>query len=117
MIGLRGCCILMSKQNKFKEDKYYNEILQCYSSKSRNEKEKEIWKNSKLIELMGFLQDDEFQERVRADKLVQNSIIILLALFDDLAPDYYNKIGTDSKLISTAEKRELKEVLLSELSN
>ncbi len=117
MIGLRSCSIVMSKQKKFEEERYYNEILQCFSSENRSENEKGIWKYSKLIELMSFLRDEDTQESVRANKLVQNTIILLLALFDDLAPDYYSKIGTDSKLISNAEKKELKEALLSELAN
>ena len=107
----------MNEEKQFEENEYYNEILQCYSSEDKDEKEKEIWKNTKLIELMNMLKDKEFQERNKENKLVQNSIYLLLALFDDLSPDYCSKIGKDSELIPEKEKRELKNTLLYEISD
>lgn len=115
MIELKGCCFAMDKQDDFEEDEYYDEILGYFTSDEVEEKEKEVWKNSKLVELMELIgKSEKGSDNLEAQNLVQNAIILLLALSDNNTPDFYDQIGKDAKSISNEEYELLKRELRSE---
>ncbi|MFX0136430.1 MAG: hypothetical protein ACFFDN_22505 [Candidatus Hodarchaeota archaeon] len=98
------------------ELEYYMDIIEKYRIKDMNPKETEIWKNKSLIKLMELLEKSksiEELDRIKNRKLVTNSLILIISLFEDLPPDLFDNQGKDTSELSSEDR----DILLSKLKD
>ena len=101
----------MTQNNEDIESNYYNSIIDFFQNKRFDKVSTEIWKDKMLIKLMNVL------ERTQNRDLVRNAILIILSLFEDLPPDFYNNQGKSSASLSPQDKESFKTILKAELYN
>jgi hypothetical protein len=84
----------------------YDKILNCYLKHKGNRSMIEMCKNRSIIRLM-----DKLRQR-NDRRLVQNTLLLVLSLYDDHPPDLYSSLGKD---VDTLNDKKEKRELLSEL--
>lgn len=99
--------IMTQNSDDFELD-YYQNILDFFQNKQFDKTSKEIWISKTYIKLMKVL------ERTQNKEYVKNAILILLSLFEENAPDFYNNQGINSNNIAPEERRSFKTILKSE---
>ena len=100
--------MIMTQNNNDIELDYYQNIIDYFENKQIDRVSTEIWKSKTYIKLMKVL------ERTQNKEYVRNAILMILSLFEDKPPDFYNNQGTDSNSLNSEERKSLKTILKSE---
>ena len=88
---------------------YYNNILNQYNDISLDKQERDILKYRIYMNLMDLLADP------KNTTLVKNSILLMLSLFEDIPPDFYNNQGLKVNKLSRKDRKILFSNLKGEL--
>ena len=75
----------------------YTKIINCYLKHQGDRQKLEHCKHRSLIKLMDIVDRKE-------ERLIQNALIIVLALFDEIPPDLAGTIGSDLSSLSRRER-------------
>jgi hypothetical protein len=94
----------------------YNEIIDCFLKSKNDEKKKELCKDHSIIKLMD-LWDRRKELFFREKELLKNSLIFILALFEDEmhTPDVFSSIGKDFSSLENREREEFISILREEI--
>ena len=103
--------MIMTQNNEDIESDCYNSIIDFFQNRRVDKISTEIWKSKTFIKLMKVL------ERTQNRDLVRNAILIIISLFEDLPPDFYNNQGKNPASLSPQDKERFKTILKSELYN
>jgi hypothetical protein len=98
------------------ELEYYMDIIENFRIKDMDPVETEKWKNKSLIKLMELLEQSknvEELDRTKNRKLVTNSLILIISLFEDLPPDIFDNQGKETSELSSEDR----DILLSQLKD
>ena len=91
----------------------YTKIINCYLKNQNDRQKLEQCKHQSLIKLMKVMDRKE-------ERLIQNALIIVLALFDEIPPDLAGTTGSDLSLLSKREKelalKKIEDEIFSRLS-
>lgn len=87
------------------EAEYYSDLMKQFSYIRNNIYQRELWKNEKIIELM------KISEKKCYHKFMQNSLIIIMSLFNN---DFIDSYECESKIIDDLAESD-KQLLLSTL--
>ena len=98
----------MTQNNNDIEPDYYQNIIDYFENKQIDRVSTEIWKSKTYIKLMKVL------ERTKNKEYVRNAILMILSLFEEKPPDFYNNQGSDSNSLNPEEKKSFKTILKSE---
>ena len=90
------------------EFEYYSSIVEFFHNPNPNKESIEIWKDKAFIDLMRVL------ERTTKKEFVQNSILLILSLFEKNPPDIYGSRGTNVNSMGNGEKKSYISILKSE---
>ena len=102
--------MLMNNSNNCEdtEFEYYSSIIEFFRNPNPNKEAIEIWKDKSFIDLMRVL------ERSTKKEFVQNSILLILSLFEKNPLDIYASRGTNVNSIGNGEKKSYISILKSE---
>ena len=87
-----------SEAKELLEEDHYFHILDFFESYKNDSELQEIWKDHFLVKLM------RLPENMKFKKVVENSIIIILSLFNDMPADFYGSIGKEIYKIPLSER-------------
>ena len=90
---------------------HYTKMVDYFQNKINDPKQAEEWKYKALNRLMQLLECTE------DEKFVQNSLIVLMAMTEDLPSDIYNSRGTHVTRLSVEEKEIYMSILKQEFLN
>ena len=101
----------MTYHNHDTELSYYSEIIDFFETSHSDPYEIEIWRSQQLIKLM-----DDLKHRRKTRDVVINSIIIINALLEEVAPaDSFHPRGENLEDLPLEEKSFFKNALKKEL--
>ena len=92
------------------------DIIENFRYKDTDPVETEIWKNKSLIKLMELLEQSknvEALDRTKNRRVVSNSLILIISLFEDLPPDMFDNQGQDTSELSLEDR----DILMSQLKD
>lgn len=84
------------------ETKYYSDLMKQFSYIRSDVYQRELWRDEKIIELM------KISEKIEYHKFIQNTLILIMALFND---DFIDSYECESKIINDLEESDRQRLL------
>jgi len=107
----------IEKSRVIQETDIYDKVLDLFLRYMKDCDDTLISKKIDVIKLINFLQSsNNYSNAIEKMKIIQNTLVLLQALFDDKYPDYFNCIGKDASCLTRQEREMLKREIIKILS-
>lgn len=106
--------MIVGESKNFEEMDIYDKVLDLFLKYKRECNDTIYSKKIDVVKLIEFLQNAEFySSAVEKMKIIQNTLVLIEALFDEKYADYFNCIGKDACCLTPKEKVVLKREIIS----
>ena len=112
-----GLLMIVEKSRVIQETEIYDKVLDLFLKYLKECENTLTSKKIDVIKLINFLQSsNNYSSAVEKMRIIQNTLVLLQALFDDKYPDYFHCIGKDTSCLTHHEREVLKREIIKILS-